>query len=178
MGGAKYGPVESRVPRHCGGGRWRDFGVALRASAQRRCTHPIGWRLRLRLRHGGCRGLLSGVPGGEPRQLLGRQVLRPRVDRLGWRAIKGDALVVGKYGLAVDRCHFPAAKHAERVGKRPAHSRGDLVGDAQCQGANVLMLDWECERPSLPKRTELLDQRFLGSNHIRPRPQVCRTKYG
>jgi hypothetical protein len=31
-----------------------------------------------------------------------------------------------------------------------------LVGDAQCQGANVLMLDWECERPSLPKRTELL----------------------
>jgi len=23
-----------------------------------------------------------------------------------------------------------------------------------------------------------LDQRFLGSNHIRPRPQVCRTKYG
>jgi hypothetical protein len=72
--------------RHCGGGRWRDFGVALRAPAQRRCTHPIGWRLRLR--HGGCRGLLSGVPGGEPRQLLGRQVLRARVDRLGWRAIK------------------------------------------------------------------------------------------
>jgi peptidoglycan/LPS O-acetylase OafA/YrhL len=24
----------------------------------------------------------------------------------------------------------------------------------------------------------ILDQRFLGSNHIRPRPQVCRTKYG
>jgi hypothetical protein len=23
-----------------------------------------------------------------------------------------------------------------------------------------------------------LDERFLGSNHIRPRPQVCRTKYG
>jgi hypothetical protein len=23
-----------------------------------------------------------------------------------------------------------------------------------------------------------LDQRFLSSNHIRPRPQVCRTKYG
>jgi RecD/TraA family predicted helicase len=26
--------------------------------------------------------------------------------------------------------------------------------------------------------SEYLDQRFLGSNHIRPRPQVCRTKYG
>src|SRR5262249_45340954 len=67
-----------------------------------------------------------------------------------------DALVVGKDGLAVDRCHFPAAKHAERVRQRPAHSRGDLVGDTQRQRANVLMLDWECERPSLPKHYKLL----------------------
>jgi DNA invertase Pin-like site-specific DNA recombinase len=27
-------------------------------------------------------------------------------------------------------------------------------------------------------RIDRLDQRFLGSNHIRLRPQVCRTKYG
>jgi MFS family permease len=31
--------------------------------------------------------------------------------------------------MAVDRCHFPAAKHAERIGERPPHCRGDLAGD-------------------------------------------------
>jgi hypothetical protein len=92
--------------------------------------------------------------------LLGRQLLRPRVDRFGRRAIKGDALVMGKHGAAVDRRHFPVAKHAERVGKRPPHCRGNLVGDAQRQRANVLSLDRECERPFLSKHLELL-ARFL-----------------
>jgi hypothetical protein len=44
------------------------------------------------------------------------------------------------------------------VGKEIAVKKyvGDLVGDAQCQRANVLGLDGKCERPSLPKHCELL----------------------
>jgi hypothetical protein len=42
------------------------------------------------------------------------------------------------------------------VGKRPANCSGDLVGDAQCQRADVLGLDGKCKRPFLSKRTELL----------------------
>jgi hypothetical protein len=145
------------MPSHACGVAAGAAGGAIDRYVRRRnglAKHPIGWRRRLRLRRGGHRGLLGSFTRSEPCELRGRQIPRPRIDRLGRRAIKGDALVVGKHGLAVDSCHFPAAKHAERVGKRPAHSRGDLVGDAQCQGANALMLDWECERPSLPKRTE------------------------
>jgi hypothetical protein len=56
----------------------------------------------------------------------------------------------------LDRRLFPAAKHAERVGKRPPHCRGDLAGDAHRQRANVLMLDRKCERPFLAKHRELL----------------------
>jgi hypothetical protein len=66
------------------------------------------------------------------------------------------------HGLAVDRRHFPAAEHAERVGKRPVHCRGDLAGDAHRQRANVLMLDRKCERPFLLKHRELLAC-FLGA---------------
>jgi hypothetical protein len=33
---------------------------------------------------------------------------------------------MGKHCPAVDRGHFPAAKHAERVGKRPPHCRGNV----------------------------------------------------
>jgi hypothetical protein len=107
------------------------FGTEARlcAPAQQRCTHPVAqllWRLRwrrrgrLRLHHGGRRGLrcfLCGLTRRELRQLFGRQVLRLGVDRFRRRAVKGDALVIAKYGLAVDRRHFPAAKHAERVGR-------------------------------------------------------------
>jgi hypothetical protein len=49
-------------------------------------------------------------------QLFGCRVLRLGVDRFGRRAIKGDALVMAKRGLAVDLRHSPTAKHAERIG--------------------------------------------------------------
>jgi hypothetical protein len=39
---------------------------------------------------------------------------------------------------------------------RPAHCFRDLIGNTQCQRANVFRLDRECERPLLPKRMELL----------------------
>src|SRR5271154_4057756 len=35
-------------------------------------------------------------------------------DRFGGRAIKCDALIMGKHGLAVNLRHFPTAQHAER----------------------------------------------------------------
>src|SRR5580704_10844555 len=69
----------------------------------------------------------------EPRKLLGRQLLRLGVDRFGRRTVKGNALVIAKYGLAIGRRHFPADKHAERVPKRPAHLSSDLAGGADRQ---------------------------------------------
>jgi hypothetical protein len=36
-------------------------------------------------------------------------------------------LVMAKDGLAVDWRHLPGRKHAERVGKRPAHRPGDVA---------------------------------------------------
>ena len=51
-------------------------------------------------------------------------------DRFGRRAVKGDALLMPKDGLAVGRRHFPMAKHAERVGTRPAHRGGNFFGGA------------------------------------------------
>jgi hypothetical protein len=86
----------------------------------------------------------------------------PRRRPFAPASVKGDALVIAKHGLAVDRRHFPAAKHAECVGKRPAHCRGDLAGDAHRQRAHVLMLDRKCERPFLAKHRELLAC-FLGA---------------
>ena len=72
--------------------------MRLRAPAQQRCTHPVaqllrrfGWRHRgggmiaaLGLHRGG--GFL-GLTRPEPRQLLGRQVLRLGVDHFGRRTI-------------------------------------------------------------------------------------------
>jgi hypothetical protein len=69
---------------------------------------------------------------------------------------------MGKHSLAVDRRHFPPGEHAERIGKRPAHCRRDFASDAHRQRANVLMLGWKCERPSLPEHRELL-RKFLGA---------------
>jgi len=49
-------------------------------------------------------------------QLLGRQFLCLGVDRFGRRAVKGDALVMGKHGPAVEWRHLPVGEHADRVG--------------------------------------------------------------
>jgi hypothetical protein len=93
------------------------------------------------------------------------------VDGFGRRAVKGDALVIAKHGLAVDWRHFPAAKHAERVRKRPAHCRGDLTGDAHRQRANVLRLDRKCKRPFLPEHRELLPGLLAAAISLDP---ICR----
>ena len=69
-----------------------------------------------------------------------------RVMRWSWR----------KDGLAVGRRHFPMAKHAERVGMRPAHHCGDFAGGGDRQRANVLIFDRKRERPPFPEHRELL----------------------
>jgi hypothetical protein len=126
-------------PSPASSGGWASYG-------------PYGFRLggRLGRRH----SLL--------RQHLGCQFLRRRIDRLGRLAIERDALVMGKHGPAVERCHLPRPEHAERVLDRPVHCCGDLVGDTQRQWANILSWDRECERPLLPKSVELLAV-FLGA---------------
>jgi hypothetical protein len=130
------------------------------APPQERSTHPaaqlfrrLGWRrgCRFRLHYGGFRGPTRR----EPSKLLGRQLLRLGVDHFGGRTVKGDTLVIAKYGLAVDWRHFPANKDPERVRKRPVHCRSDLVGGADRRRANVLMLSWKRERPFLPEHREL-----------------------
>jgi hypothetical protein len=93
---------------------------------------------------------------------LAAQFLRRRIDRLRRLAIERNALVTGKHGPAVERCHLPRPEHAERVLDRPVHCCGDLVGDTQRQWANILSWDRECERPLLPKSVELLAV-FLGA---------------
>jgi hypothetical protein len=45
----------------------------------------------------------AASPQREPYQLLGRQILRPLVDRFDRRAVKGDALVVVKRGPTLGR---------------------------------------------------------------------------
>jgi hypothetical protein len=37
------------------------------------------------------------------------------VDCLGRRAVKCDALIMGKHDLAIHRCHLPVGEHADRV---------------------------------------------------------------
>jgi hypothetical protein len=69
------------------------------------------------------RGSPRGLTRGELRQPLGRQVLRLGVDGVGRRAGKGDALVMVKHGLAVDRRHFPVVKHAESCTDATSPSR-------------------------------------------------------
>ena len=63
---------------------------------------------------------------------------------------------MGQHGPAIEWRHFPWPEHAECVLDRPAHCFRDLIGNTQCQRANVFRLDRECERPLLPKRMELL----------------------
>jgi hypothetical protein len=106
------------------------------------------------------------VPGKPPRKPCGAAT-----GAISWRgcatagatnlpapdsAIALTSRLSGPVSASACRCHLPAAKHAERVGKGPARFRSYLVGDTQCQRTNVLRLHGECERPSLPKRTELL----------------------
>jgi len=77
----------------------------------------------------------------------------------GWFAtfadLKGDALLITKHVLTVERRHFPTYKHAERVRKRPAHRCGDLAGGADRQRANGAVLDRKRERPFLPEHRKL-----------------------
>ena len=63
---------------------------------------------------------------------------------------------------AVDRRHFPASQHAERVRVRPAHCGPNLGGGANRQRAHVLPLDRKRERPFLSEHRELLPG-FLGA---------------
>jgi hypothetical protein len=65
--------------------------------------------------------------------VLGLRCSWCRIDRLGRLAIERDALVMGKHGPAVERCHLPRPEQAERVLDRPVHCCGDLVGDTQRQ---------------------------------------------
>jgi hypothetical protein len=97
----------------------------------------------------------------KPRQLLGH-FLRLGVDRFRWRAIKGNAVVVGKHGSAVDRRHLPGGDQAERVWNRPAYGSGNLADRAHCQRADLVRLDRESDRPFLPKHCKLPGG-FLGA---------------
>jgi Sel1 repeat len=83
--------------------------------------------------------------------MLGRQVLRLGLHHFGRRAVEGDTLVIAKYGIAIDRQHFPATEHAERIRKRPALYHGDLVSGADRERPNVLITDRERKRPFLPE---------------------------
>jgi hypothetical protein len=138
--------------------------TGLCAPPQERSTHPTAQLLRhpgsrrggrIRLHHGGVRGL-GGFARREPGKLLGCQLLRLGVDRFGRRTVKGNTLVMAKYGLAVDWRHFPGNKDAKRVRKRPAHCRSNLMGSADRKRTNVLMLSRKRERPFLPEHRELL----------------------
>jgi hypothetical protein len=79
-----------------------------------------------------------------------------------YQRVIAPRVIMAKHGLAIDLRHFPAAKHAEGVGKGPIHCRGDLAGGAHRERANVLMLDRKCERPFFPQDRELLAC-FLGA---------------
>jgi hypothetical protein len=85
----------------------------------------------------GSAALVAVSPRREPRELLGCQVPCFGIDPFGRRTVKSDALLMGKYGLAIGRRHFPAGQHAERVWNRPVHRRGNLTGRADREGANV-----------------------------------------
>jgi hypothetical protein len=112
-----------------------------------------GGRLRL---HDGWFRDLRRFTRREPSKPLGRQLLRLGVNCFGRRTVKGNTLVIAKYGFAVDWRHFPANKNAERVRKRPAHCRNNLVGGADRKRANLLMLSRKRERPFLPEHRESL----------------------
>jgi hypothetical protein len=95
-----------------------------------RLDWPGGGRRRLHIRgRVGLCGFRRGLARREPCQLLGCRVLRLGTDRFGRRAVKGYALVMAKHGLAVDRRHFPATKHTERVRKRRLDGR--LLGNTR-----------------------------------------------
>jgi hypothetical protein len=60
---------------------------------------------------------------------------------------------------------------------RGARSQNATRGPGRCD--KPAPTTWQPALGSVPALGDgELDQRFLGSNHIRPRPQVCRTKYG
>jgi hypothetical protein len=119
------------VPRHCGGGRRRN-GVA-----RTRSVSGFGFGFGFGFAMEGAAAFLAAFRAASRASCVPARSFAPASTVSA--GVPSRAMRVGKSGLAVDRCHFPAAKHAKRVEKRPAHSRGDLVGDAQCQGADVLM---------------------------------------
>src|ERR1700733_10104548 len=69
---------------------------------------------------------------------------------------------MAKDGVTVSARSFPMAKHAQRVGIRPPHYRGDLARGADRQWANVLMVHWKGARPFCPEYSEL-PPRLLGT---------------
>jgi hypothetical protein len=105
--------AEAMATRH--GGRFLGWTCRRRPRARWQSLTLTGSGRLADLRRPSRRGSAGRSRWGQPRRRPFRR-----------RAVKGDALVMGKHSLAADRCHFPAAKHAERVGKRPAHGRGDL----------------------------------------------------
>jgi hypothetical protein len=114
----------------------------------------------------------------------------PRCDPWAWRIkIPLDGItrpMLRGYGLAVDRRHFPAAKHAEGVGKRPAHHRSDLAGGAarlsgNASGHYFSRSTANCCRDSLEPRSRSIRYRdvmrafrFVVTLHKNPSGQVAR----
>jgi hypothetical protein len=76
----------------------------------------LGWRRggRLRLHDGWFRDLRC-FTRRESIKPLGRQLLRLGVNCFGRRTVKGNTLVIARYGLAVDWRNFLANKDAELV---------------------------------------------------------------
>ena len=112
--------------------------------------HPAAFGGRRTLR---C--FLRGRACRAPRKVLGRQILRLGIHHFGRGAIKGNALVMVEHRMAVQRRHFPAAEHAQRVRKRPALCRGDLTGGVDRQRPNVFVVDRKRERPFFSELSEL-----------------------
>ena len=135
-------------------------------SAFTQALAELGWtdgrNVRMDLRWGGdinrIRALAQELVGQQPDII----VTNSTVDRFRRRAVKGDALVMGKYRPTVDRCRSPVVEYGKSVGKRPAHGRGDRAGGTHRQRPDVLSPGRECQRPFLPKHRELLTC-FLGA---------------
>jgi hypothetical protein len=112
-----------------------------------------------RLRHVGRRTLhcfLGGRACRAPRKVLGRQIPRFGVHHFARGAVQGNTLVTLEHRLAVQRRHFPAAEHTERVRMRPAHLGGDLVARVDGKRPNVFIMNGKRQRPFLPQLSELL----------------------
>jgi len=149
-----------------GAGFWRSYALRRKSPARTRARNCSGvW--------GGVLGAAFGFTTAGAAAFAALRASRSAsclaarsfasASSLGRRAVKGDSLVIAKYGLAVDRRHFLAVKRAERVRKRPAHRRADLARDTDRQWANVLALDRNRERPFFP-----------AAPRVAPGPPWCR----